>query len=283
MIKALFISRKSERCGVADYGKRVYDIIKRSAVLDITFREVTELSECSAAGFDVVLYNYHYATLPFINNLDRSVKHIAIFHEAHLNFSPDAVIDTSIRPLYEFIPDENINDYPVIGSFGFGFADKDFPRIAQLVAEQFEQATIKVNIPFAEFGDSDGANAQNEVEKMRGVLAGSNIKLEASHVYLNTQEMIAWLARNDLNLFLYKPSHGRGLSSAIDYALSARRPIGVSSSEMFRHLPASICVDNISLPELIKQGIEPLGPVYQQHSNENLIQRYEKVITDLCL
>lgn len=282
MIKVLFISRKSERCGVADYGKRVYDIIKRSEILDVTFHETDRPFDYR--GFDVLFINYHHATLPFITNMDFSwIPTAVIHHEGPMNVRPDTVLHTEIRPLFENLHDEQIkNEIPVIGSFGFGFPDKNFPRVATLLKEQFEKAVLRLNIPFAEFGDADGALAKGEVEKVKSVLAGSQIDLQVSHEYLSHDDLLCWLQGNDLNLFLYNQSHGRGLSSTIDYALSARRPIGVSSSEMFRHLPDSICVDNVSLPELIRAGITPLLPLYEQHSNANLIAYYEKVITELC-
>lgn len=282
MIKVLFISRKSERCGVADYGKRVYDIIKHSKVLDVTFHEVDGLF--NYAGYDVLLINYHHATLPFLRDVDMTqIGTAAIYHEGPMEISTDTVLYTEIRPLFEhrFFP-VAARAMPVIGSFGFGFPDKDFPRVAELVRDQFSNAVLRLNIPFAEFGDADGALARSEVEKVKVILAGTQIDLHVSHDYLSQDQLLNWLHANDLNLFLYKPSHGRGLSSTIDYALSARRPIGVSSSEMFRHLPGSICVDNISLPDLIQQGIEPLAPVYEQHSNANLIKYYEDALTQLC-
>lgn len=283
MIKVLFISRKSERCGVADYGRRVYEIIRRSTVLDITFREVESIEDCNTSGYDVLLVNYHHATLPFLTHLS-NVPTAAIFHEGPMHIKADAIIDTEIRPLFENIPFEKVdNPIPVIGSFGFGFQDKNFPRVAQIVREQFERAILRLNIPFAEFGDSNGALAMAEVEKIKAVLAGSQITLQVSHEYLSQCELLQWLHGNDLNLFLYNQSHGRGLSSAIDYALSARQPIGVSSSEMFRHLPHSICIDNISLQELITGGVEPLKPLYHQHSNDNLIRHYEGVLNAVHL
>lgn len=284
MIKVLFISRKSERCGVADYGKRVYDIIKRSCVLDVTFREVEHINDCSYTGYDVLLINYHHATVPFLSSeYLRCIRTATIYHEGPMHIHSDTVLFTEIRPLFDGMPSTGTcNLVPTIGSFGFGFPDKNFPRVASLVKEQFDKAVLRLNIPFAEFGDTDGALARSEVDKVKSVLAGSNIDLQVSHEYLPQSNLLHWLRGNDLNLFLYNPSHGRGLSSAIDYALSARRPIGVSSSEMFRHLPSNICVDNIGLPKLIELGIEPLMPLYEQHSNANLIAYYEKVITELC-
>lgn len=269
-MKTLFINHNAERCGVADYGRRVFTILREHMDID--------QSDTEKDGYDTILYNYHYATC---QPKKMPAKQIALFHEAHLNFEFDKVVNVSDlpRPLFNgFDPPINTNPVPAIGSFGFGFPDKDYPRICRMVKEQFSEAIIKLNIPFAEFGDSEGNSARQEVEKCKAILEGTNIKLETCHQFWSQLHMLYWLANNDINLFLYQPSHGRGISSTIDYALSAQRPIGVSNSEMFRHLPKEICVDNISIPDLIAKGIEPLKETYQQNSNERLVAKIQELL-----
>lgn len=269
-MKTLFINHNVERCGVADYGRRVYQILHQFIDIDI--------SDTEQEGYDTILYNYHYATTP-VKKME--ARQVALFHEAHLNFEFDKVLNVSDlpRPLFNgFDPPVNINPVPVIGSFGFGFPDKDYPRICRMVKEQFSEAIIKLNIPFAKYGDDEGSSARVEVEKCKAILEGTNIKLETCHQYWSQLHMLFWLAKNDINLFLYQPSHGRGISSTIDYALSAMRPIGVSNSEMFRHLPKEICVDNISIPELIEKGTGPLKQVYEDNSNEKLVDKIKEFL-----
>lgn len=269
-MKILFINHNSQRCGVADYGRRVFSILESQ--MDITMSDVEE------DGYDVILYNYHYATCrPMKMEVARQ---IALFHEAHLNFQFDKVIAVQDlpRPLINWNPHgDHISSTSIIGSFGFGFADKGYERICELVKEQFPQgASIRFNIPFAEFGDNDGVLAKEQVKRCEEILNGSNISLNVNHDFLSQNDILRFLHRTDINLFLYKPSHGRGISSTIDYALSVKRPIGVSNSEMFRHLPKEICVDNISIPDLIKQGIEPLKKVYEDNSNEKFVSKIKE-------
>lgn len=274
-MKMLMISRKAKQCGVSDYGKRLYAILQK--YFDIDYREVNGIEDCKAEGYNIVLWNYHYATLPFVTNdtLQKGVKHFAIFHEAALNFTPDKVIDTSIRPLFEVEFPEVINPVPVIGSFGFGFPDKNFSRIAEMVKEQFTEAVIRLNIPFAEYGDRDGFLARREADKVRGILAGTNIQLVVNHDYLSQTDLLTFLNGNDINLFMYAQSHGRGLSSAIDYALSVKKPIGVSDSEMFRHLPESL--RNTDIKWLIENSVNELQGVYKTHSNRNLVNKFAAI------
>lgn len=296
-MKILLVSRKSERCGVADYGKRVFAILKAEG-LDIRLKEVDSPDKLTADGADVVIINYHHATLPWITDHHfQGVRTIAIFHEGPLLINPDAIMNTdstaaecgkwfsSPRPIYEGlnIPRQHNDEY-VIGSFGFGFTDKNYMHIIDMVSKEFIHAIVRLHIPYAEFGDNDGAQARRQVSEIQRVVTELNaetlseIRMEISHEFMDQRRLIEWLAGNDINLFTYAGNHGRGLSSTIDYALSARRPIGVSDSVMFRHLPESIRLSNSSIKDLIKSGTSLLEPVYAQHTNALLLAKYKQVI-----
>jgi len=280
-MKILMISRKAKQCGVADYGLRLFNILKPHFDIELSEvnNEVDYLQAVAISRPDIVLYNYHYATLGFVTDgvIDRSIKHYAIFHEAAMQFTPDKIIDTSIRPLFNCDNVTPSNNFTV-GSFGFGFPDKNFPRIAEIVKAQYKSATIKLNIPFAEYGDRDGYLARREADKVRAILKGSSIEVEINHDYLSQSDLLDFLAANTINLFLYRQSHGRGLSSAIDYALSVKRPIGVSDSEMFRHLPETIRVENNTIDNIIRDFADTLCPIYEAHSNGKLIERYKEFL-----
>lgn len=243
--------------------------------MDITLCECDAMPDLT--GYDIALYNYHFSTLPFVNCENKAVKHIALFHEAFQNFTPDAWIPVTElpRPLFPALNEGlRCQSWPtVIGSFGFGFPDKNFPAIARMVRRDFEWAILRLNIPFAEFGDSDGAMARAVAAQCAEILNGTEIQLRVTHDFMDQDKLIQWLQGNDLNVFLYDQTMRPGLASAPDYALSVRRPLAISSSQMFRHLPSSICVDNISLPRLIAAGIQPLKEVYEANSNERLIEQ----------
>jgi hypothetical protein len=125
MSTKIFINSKPERCGVGDYGRRLFNILKEG--IDLDYREVD--SEIDYSGYDTVIYNYHYATMPFVKK-ETSVKQIILFHEAHLPFNPDVVVQVSElpRPLFENVAlIHPKNRFPVIGSFGFGFPIRIIP------------------------------------------------------------------------------------------------------------------------------------------------------------
>ena len=128
-MKILFLQRKSLKCGVSDYGKRLFKIL--APAMDITFHEI-EGPYCVPEEYDVVLVNYHHATIPWPLERGRA-KMIALFHEAFQNINPDKWVNVSelprpVPPHIVFSEAEQIvhRDHlpyrPAIGTFGFGFA-----------------------------------------------------------------------------------------------------------------------------------------------------------------
>ena len=49
MKKILFISRQAERCGVADYGRRVNAILEQSDLFDVFWREINTADDYEIA------------------------------------------------------------------------------------------------------------------------------------------------------------------------------------------------------------------------------------------
>lgn len=285
-MNVLFVSQKGYQCGVGDYGDRVFEILKMSKNINFTQSDSMDLD-----NIDVVLYNYHVSTLPHITDAflqdKRHVKHVVLYHESGISFTPDKVIDIPNLPrpiIYNSNFEQPNNEIVTIGSFGFGFPNKNFPRIAQLVRGQFNVAKIRLNIPFATYGDSSGHSAMNEANKVRSELVGSNIELEINHDYLDKSDVVEFLSKNDINLFLFDYMYGRGLSSSIDYALQCNRPIGISDSFMFKHLKnvsSSILVDEVGIKEIINKGIEPLMPIREYHNSDNLLRVIENELLTL--
>lgn len=273
-MKVLFITRRSSNCGVADYGKRLFSILQPA--MDITLREIEGPYDVPEE-YNIALVNYHHATIPWpITRNPITTKKVMLFHEGPVYDHTDLLlpVEELPRPLYPNLEwSDEFHPYKYrIGSFGFGFPDKNYLGIAKMVKREFGKAILRLHIPFAEFGDEIGDMAKDRVQECRNELEGSGIDLEVKHGFMEPSELIQWLNENSINIFNCIPTHGRGISSSIDYALSARRPIGISNSEMYRHLPREICTDNISLPRLIAKGIEPLRHIYDGNTHEKLIE-----------
>jgi hypothetical protein len=303
--KVLYVSRNTQRCGVHDYGERIVDIFKNSKKYKYIVSYPNNNKEFLSAVFehrpDAVIYNYHFATLYWLNQNTKEIidtPQIMIYHESNVTFEPDGIckvdctgeddLENNIvhlpRPLHDNLQQTEFLKYdvPVIGSFGFGFANKNFPTIAQLVKDQFEDAVLRLSIPYAEFGDNDGRSAHLEINKIENILSGTKIKLEVNHNFLDTQQLYNFLSNNDLNVFCYDIMPGRSISGSTDYALSVKKPIALSRSNMFNHFHKynlDIYVDQTPLKKIMEMGIEQLQPMYNEHCNSNILDKIETVIS----
>src|SRR5208283_4722926 len=74
------------------------------------------------------------------------------FPQLDATFYPNPSFPSTARDrgVLRILPDfkrGNVLPGTVIGSFGFGFATKGFPRIVEAVNAEFEEATIRLHLP----------------------------------------------------------------------------------------------------------------------------------------
>lgn len=294
----LFINHRVKECGVYQFGLNVYNIIKNSKLLNITYIEANSQLDVNLYkdGRNILLFNYYPSTMPWVNhNFLRQLKReryklVSIFHEVPITgfdyyIHPDPTFENhdnhfkTTRPLLNYSGEYPKNDKINIGSFGFGFTNKGWDRIISLVNDEFDEATINFQMSFAHFGDKDGKTSRLMADYCRKIPIKSGIDLNISHKFLNQDKVLNFLAGNDINIFLYDEMYGRGISSVIDLALSVKRPIALSKSYMFRHLfsEPNIFVENTSLKSILDSGTKPLEKFYDEFSNDNLIKDYEEI------
>ena len=76
-------------------------------------------------------------------------------------------------------------------------------------------------------------------------------------------------------MFMYDRMQGRGISSALDHALSVNVPIAISNSYMFRHIyNDSICADINSL-EQIRQQLPYLDQFKEKYSKDSILKWFK--------
>lgn len=175
---------------------------------------------------------------------------------------------------------------PVIGSFGFATPKKGFEKIVEMVQQEFDEAVIRFNIPAADFGDKNGANARVISEKCKALITKAGIDLVITHDFLDNKAMLDYLAQNTLNMFLYEDTGSRGISSTVDSAMAVQRPVAVSDAVMFRHVfdvEPSICVTKNSLKTIIQNGFSPLQNHYDEWNAENILWEYERILDSIFL
>jgi FkbM family methyltransferase len=297
-LRVLLVSHRGERCGVHQFGRRLFETVQSGGQIDWRYVECGSMDEflAGAAIFspDAVVLNYHPATLAWVADARLKtcgVPCFAVFHEA-CQISADA-LDAG---LFEYLlcPDptllpRNPLAVPVprfipcprpaaaqrpglftVGSFGFATPGKGFERLCGLVNAEFDSARIRINIPPHDIGtlilpaalDALLAECRNRVSK-------PGITLEITHDFMDEETLLDFLSGNTINAFLYENAEQRGISSCIDYALASGRPVAVSGSSMFRNLhrvTPSISVEERSLREIAASGIAPLSHHIAQYA-----------------
>jgi hypothetical protein len=307
MKKVLIVNHKEEKCGVYQYGYNTAQLLKESRVVDFIYVECANLAQLrwqiTQHTPDAIIYNYHVSTIGWVNqglwSEYRSIKHLMIHHEPHqpLPMDVDAVISQDPtkpedgvvtfsvpRILHSYDGPVPINDLPTIGTFGFGMAGKGFDRLVEKVTEEFDSAQIRMHIPYAHFGDQHGQYAKDWAQRARERRSRPEIKLAIDHSWFTTQELLEFLASNDINVFLYD-NMARGVASVLDFALSVPRPIAITRSLMFKHVWQQIpevAVEDSSLKEILERGIKPLQPLYDQWAPDKFREAYERIISIKC-
>jgi hypothetical protein len=313
MKTVLFFNHKIEKCGVYQYGRRVYDILVKTQEIEYIYKEINCFDEyiqiLSIIHADAIIYNYHDSTMGWLNGhtIQKRVKNIGISHESQeymfdikINIDPtfaetEGERYTIPRPIYENIDEiaatpiaestrkEFIEKYqdaglPILGSFGFGFDDKQFWRLIEMINNQYDEAIIKFLIPVAHFGGNMDAINQM-VNVCYSVPRKPGIQLMITHEFFTNTELLQFLHSNTMNIFLYKACNDRSISSTIDYALSARKPLGISDSHMFRHIYSdAICVYKRGIPDICKDSLETCRPFLEKYSNENMRAKFREIV-----
>ena len=274
----LLLNHSQQRCGVYQLGKRV------ACLTHTTYQEIESPEQFTAAvgtnAWRAVVINYHPGTMPWLTpELVRRVSPapaIAILHDYVPNQGFDAFLCLGDRydhnpriyglprplPTYATKPTTN-HDVPIIGSFGLGFHGKGFSRLVRLVADQLPAAKVRLHIVPADFHHGPGY-AERTIHELRAECLAAvrpGVEIEFSHDLLPEPALLDFLSGNDMNCFLYDDRGSIGISSTVDYALAVRRPLAVTRSSLFRHLPDTCCVEYHTLPELLTGGISHLEPL----------------------
>ena len=310
-MNVLFINHKATQCGVYEFGRNLGEALSRSS-LTFHYRECNSPAELMDAVKEsqpaLIIYNYHPATLRWLtSDITRSIQspQIGIIHEItqqvadradnslfnfHIAHDPTLLLKNPLvfkagRLIPPFKNKSSRPEIPTIGSFGFGTAGKGFEKLVDQVQQEFDEAIIRLSIPFSTFLDADGKNARLIAENCRKLLFKPNVSLTISHEFLEQNGVLEFLAQNSINVFLYEEMGiPRGLSSATDLALAVDRPIAVSDNSMFRHLlnsRPSICTRYLSIRDIIKNGTAPLEEYRLEWSPEILCWDYERIVADV--
>jgi hypothetical protein len=318
MATVIFFNHKVQNCGVYQYGFRVFNIIKATDTINYIYKEISSFEEYKAAISDTeihnqnikaIIYNYHQSTMPWLqtDTIQRVVKNIGIPHESRedlfdivCNIDPNAQEQSNRfslpRPIFEdidlvlktdsdshyvneFIKAHNDISQPIFGSFGFGFDNKGFDKIVTMVNDSYDNAVIKFVIPVAHFDPGNMRTVENMRNKCLSMNKKEGIKILITHAFFSNDDILRFLHSNTMNIFLYDTMHGRGISSTIDYALSVKKPIGISDSYMFRNIyDDSICLYKNNIESCLPSSSRYCSKFLEEYSHSKMIDKFKQVI-----
>ncbi len=329
MKKILFVNCKGEKCGVYQYGSNFYQAIIEIDKFSFEYIDCEKsehlLEKIRQFNPDLIIYNYHAPLLPFITkdflNQIYGPIHVCLAHE--LSDKEMGKIDGSFFDFYIFA-DPSLNTTnsrvfkigrilphyqnnfpvptkPVIGSYGFGSQIKGYDVLIDLVQEEFDEAIVNINIPSNSFFDPEGRFATQLSSQLHKKVKKNGIQLNITHEFFSEQQLLDFLAKNSVNVFMYNPSKIiHGISSAVDFALAVHRPIALTKSTLFKHLfdlQPSVVVDYkrsffskfwdwikgsrisyTSLREIIKIGLKPLENIHTNWTVKNFQAEFVQII-----
>jgi hypothetical protein len=238
------------------------------------YNNIGILHESEASFFDIIL-----SIDPDENEINNIFNLPRPIFENIQEITSNYIINNS--KIKEFIDYNEGNNVPIFGSFGFAFFNKGFDKIVKIINDNYEKAIIKLVITVPHF-DSEYSKINNPKilsESCNSLNLNPNIKLLITNEFFTNEEMLLFLSSNTANIFLYDHMYGRGISSVIDYAISANKPFVISDSYMFRHIYSdNICVYKTSIHEAIDYSQNILPLIMNKFSNENLINKIDSII-----
>jgi hypothetical protein len=318
MKTVLFVSHKAPRCGIQQYGidtVRELSKSKKYNVIHIKVESKAELdAEMAKAGtVDAMVWNYPVQLRAWVDennpNKPNPIPTALINHDS----STQSGIDGSYRSPYfsDFIyfnpaltsTKSFVHVIPrlikkcmvlqkeglryqkhIIGTFGFATTVKKLKMFCDEVKYNFENALIRVHIAPNDVVDPTGYSSNQFMGIIRDNLSDS-FNVERSNVYKTTEEMVQWLSENDLNVFFYEAGQ-LGLSSSLDYAIAAGKPIALNKVPAFDYLkgrsPSPFIEDypqGTALKEIIKNG-DTFSDL-KENSEEKFLLAWENALDNM--
>jgi hypothetical protein len=304
--KVFITNHTDEACGVYQFGKRVAEILldSNSKDFDYFYIEASDkrsfLEKVNKIGDpDIVVHNYLNITMPWldeeclgrlgkgrvpqgliVHNIGYSLGFDFYLHQ-HPDYPDNGINHSLCRPLYDYKPEPfTPSSVPKFGTFGFGFIVKEYEKIVQLINSQFDEAEINMHLTYSKFCPN--------ISELEGIkirckesISKDGISLNITSDFRTDEEILRFLGRNDLNVFLYKDyKNYNGISSVIDYAISAQRPFAVCKSNMFAHVNyiEDLCVEKTPLARIIECGDKYTEGFRQRWDRKNFVNKTEGIL-----
>lgn len=308
MSTILIINSIEKQCGVYQYGLRVGNILTQSDNNNFVYLELDSADELKILvdkyNPTSIIYNrcgvLQWVTPELVDefrqkkiyqlNLIHNAYNYEQFFDAYLHQHPywkcDNKKDFAIpRPLPFYAKKNNKKESDIIriGSFGFGLINKYYDEVCRVVNEQFTEEKVELRLHLTH-GTYAGSNQQPEriFDACKKNITNANIELKITTDFISDEDLLNFLADNDLNMFFYQHySDYNGISSVIDYALAVEKPIAINKTSMYSHImdaTPSICVEDNYLRDIISNRFLPLKERKDSWSHKNFIDTIETII-----
>jgi hypothetical protein len=250
-----------------------------------------------------VIYNYHPSTLAWLDSgFTRPMKNqlglkqiMIVGHESSAQYvgvdeyiftDPRIKVDqvnvhSGVPPIMYY--DDIVYSPPSgpikIGTSGISGWTKNIPKMINMINEQItEDVIVNLHMVDGKYVDPSGRTTQ-EIMNLCNSTAKSNIHINLNRNLLPKKDLIKWLNQNDINLYMYNSGVTLGLSSSVNYALSAKKPFGVNSDHLFSHVKRDYNdIDRVSIKSIIETGIEPHKEFYEKWNPKAVVEKYEFVL-----
>lgn len=303
-LSGLFINCLEAQCSIYESGKMAFQCLKDSDKYSFDYIEIDSDNRSIPTNYDFYFFNYHITTMSWLNtkSLKKSLPGLKMTmvlevapNNPFVHFSPgdfDAycVLDPTLnvkqanvfafpRPL-EFIDNlapHEPKQVPVIGSFGFATKGKGFEHLIDAVNKEFDEAIVKINIPFATHADESQEYAKYLAQMCKGK-AKSGIQVIVTHEFMSKSDLIEWCRQNTINCFLYDRNM-YGLAATTDQAVSSGRPLCISKNNTFRHIQKYIKpFPYQTLREAIETTQADVEKIQKEWSPAEFRKRFEEVL-----
>lgn len=299
-MKIYFINSKKESCGVYQYGRRLWDSIKKSN-FDIQYFEIETLNEFMSLDFkgvDFLVFNfieggytgpfawYMIPQVQYVKDVlgikTISIMHTKAFNTAAFDFLIDQNPEFGIpRPLYDYDISKPKLKHNIIHICSFGFAGdhKGFDDVVKLTNEQFDEAVINLHITNAYYGDKDGVGQRNLIDKINSIERKPGVKLNITTDFLSNEQILDFVYDNDILILAYKG--GGDPSSLPDYPISTNTPFAVTSMPTFSHVyDSNIDINLHSIKDILDyhKNSGYVTRLRESWSQKNLVESFEYAI-----
>lgn len=299
------LTGSKQDCGIYYYARNLHNMLKQSNqnryILLTCDSEIEMKKLIQEYNLDLVIYNWHPSTMRWLtqSTIDNTsirqfmiIGHEGRFETRHFyNLEHYITIDVTapdtekvhpgVRPvvIYDDIQYFPPSDILTIGTSGIGQHNKNLPTIIKIINQQFDEY-VKLNVHFSPgfYTPLKDQGIINLIEQCKK-LAKKNVEIIYTIEKFSEYDLIKWLNGNDINIYFYEHFDAVGVSGSTDRALSARKPIGVNTSNFFRHIISDdINIEKTPIKEIVAKGLTPIEKYYTMWNINTLLKQYDGLV-----